>query len=203
VKTSVNNSIELKIKRAKPGQIFLPSDFKELGTSTAIRKTLSRLVESGDLVRMGQGVYAIPKNDKTFGKILPSMEELAAALAKKDHVKIKPSGQYALNKIGLSTQVPMKMVFLTNGNAKRIRIGKNAIIFKATTTKKLSMIGEISSLLFLGLEEIDTKKLSQIELDRIMELLRKENPKKLRHDLRLAPSKVSDFVNKQFLNPIL
>jgi hypothetical protein len=65
------------------------------------------------------------------------------------------------------------------------------------------MIGEISSLLFLGLEEIDTKKLSQIELDRIMELLRKENPKKLRHDLRLAPSKVSDFVNKQFLNPIL
>ena len=118
-------------------------------------------------------------------------------------VKIKPSGQYALNKVGLSTQVPMKLIFLTTGNSKRIQIGKNAIIFKSTTAKKLSMKGEITSLLFLGLEELDLQNISSIQMDRIMELLKQERPENLRYNLRLAPSKVSDFVAKYFLNPAL
>jgi len=197
---SVNHIIELKINRFKPGQIFLPSDFKELGTSTAIRKALSRLVESGQAERMGQGIYVIPKNDKIFGKVLPSMEQLADVLAKKEHVKIKPSGQYALNKVGLSTQVPMRLVFLTTGNSKRIQIGKNAIIFKSTTAKKLSMKGDISSLLFLGLEELDLQKISPTQMDRIKELLKQESPENLTYNLRLASSKVSDFVVKNLLN---
>lgn len=200
MKTSVNNIIELKIKKLKPGQVILPSDFKDLGTSTAIRKTLSRLVESGQVERMGQGIYVIPKNNKVFGKVLPSMEELAEALAKKEHVKIKPSGQYALNKVGLSTQVPMRLVFLTTGNAKKIRIGRNAIIFKSTTAKKLSMKGDITSLLFLGLEELDLQKLAPAQMERIMGLLKMETPENLKYNLRLAPTKVSDFVVKNILN---
>lgn len=201
MKESVNHIIELKIKSFKPGQVFLPSEFKELGTSTAIRKALSRLVESGQVERMGQGIYVIPKNDKVFGKVLPSMEQLAEALAKKEHVKIRPSGQYALNKVGLSTQVPMRLVFLTTGNSKRIQIGKNAIIFKSTTAKKLSMKGDITSLLFLGLEELDLQKISPTQIDRIMKLLKQESPENLKYNLRLAPSKVSDFVVKNLLNP--
>jgi predicted transcriptional regulator of viral defense system len=200
MKDSTNHIIEQKISRFKPGQIFSPSDFKELGSSTAIRKALSRLVEQGYVERMGQGIYVIPKNDKVFGKVLPSMEQLAEALAKKDHVKIKPSGQYALNKVGLSTQVPMRLVFLTSGNSKRIQIGKNAIIFKSSTAKKLSMKGDITSLLFLGLEELNLQKLSQTQMDRILELIKQEKPENLKYNLRLAPSKVSDFVVKNLLN---
>ena len=203
MKESVSQIIELKINRYKPGQVFSPSDFKELGTSTAIRKVLSRLVESGQAERMGQGIYVIPKNDKVFGKVLPSMEQLAEALAKKEHVKIKPSGQYALNKVGLSTQVPMRLVFLTSGNSKRIQIGKSAIIFKSTTAKKLSMKGDITSLLFLGLEELDLQKLSPTQMVRIRELLQHESPENLKYNLRLAPIKVSDFVVKNFTKPAL
>jgi hypothetical protein len=153
--------------------------------------------------RMGQGIYVIPKNDKVFGKVLPSMEQLAEALAKKEHVKIKPSGQYALNKVGLSTQVPMRLVFLTSGNSKRIQIGKSAIIFKSTTAKKLSMKGDITSLLFLGLEELDLQKLSPTQMFRIRELLQHESPENLKYNLRLAPIKVSDFVVKNFTKPAL
>jgi hypothetical protein len=200
MKKSVSHIIEQKINRLKPGQVFLPSDFKDLGTSTAIRKALSRLVESRQVERMGQGIYVIPQNDMIFGKILPSMEQLAEALAKKEHVKIKPSGQHALNKVGLSNQVPMRLVFLTNGNSKKIQIGKNAIIFKSTTAKKLSMKGDITSLLFLGLEELDLKKLSRTQMDRIMELLKQENPENLKYNLRLTQAKVSDFVVKNLLN---
>lgn len=199
---SVSHLIELKINRFKPGVVFLPSDFKELGTSSAIRKVLSRVVKSGLAERMGQGIYVIPKNDKVFGKVLPSIEELAEALAKKEHVKIKPSGQYALNKVGLSTQVPMRLVFLTTGNSKRIQIGKSAILFKSTTAKKLSMKGEITSLLFLGLEELDLQKISSTQMGRIQVLVNQESPEILKFNLRLTSSKVSDFVVKNLLNRV-
>jgi hypothetical protein len=202
MKESVSHLIELKINRFKPGLVFLPSDFKELGTSSAIRKALSRVVESGLAERMGQGIYVIPKNDKVFGKVLPSLEELAEALAKKEYVKIKPSGQYALNKVGLSTQVPMRLVFLTTGNSKRIQIGKSAILFKSTTAKKLSMKGEITSLLFLGLEELDLQKISSTQMGRIQVLVNQESPEILKFNLRLTSSKVSDFVVKNLLNRV-
>lgn len=197
---SVNNTIELKIGRLKPGDVFLPSDFKDIGTSTAIRKALSRLVETGRVERMGQGIYVIPKYDKVFGKVLPSIEQIADILAKKDHVKIKPSGQNALNKVGLSTQVPMRLVFLTTGHSKKIQIGKSAIIFKSTTAKKISMKGEITSLLFLGLEELDLKTISPAQLDHIQMLIKKDSPENLKYNLRLAPAKVSDFIIKNILN---
>ena len=199
---SVNNTIKLKIGRLKPGDVFLPSDFKDLGTSTAIRKALSRLVEIGRVERMGQGIYVIPKYDKVFGKVLPSIEQISNILAKKDHVKIKPSGQNALNKVGLSTQVPMRLVFLTTGHSKRIQIGKSAIIFKPTTAKKLSMKGEITSLLFLGLEELDLKNISSTQLKHIQMLIKKDTSENLKYNLRLAPAKVSDFIIKNILNPV-
>ena len=200
---SISSQIENKINLSKPGQIILPSDFKDLGTSTAIRKTLSRLVDQKVLVRMGQGVYVIPIHDKFFGEVLPSMEEIAASLAEKEHVKIMPTGQYALNKIGLSNQVPMKLVFLTNGTKKNITIGKSSIVFQPTTTKKLAMMGSISSLLFLGLEELDLNRLTESEIEKIINLLKKEDQNNLKHDLKLAPARISDFVIKNFLKQTL
>ncbi|MFD3275455.1 DUF6088 family protein [Aquirufa echingensis] len=197
---SINSQIEARVKRAKPGCIFLPSDFKDLGTSTAIRKALSRLVEQKVLVRMGQGIYVTAMHDKVFGEVLPSIEEIATSLAKKERVKIMPSGQYALNKIGLSTQVSMKLVYLTNGTKKNINIGKGSIVFQPTTAKKLAMIGSISSLVLLGLEELDLKQLSKSEIEKVKKLLEKEDEKKLKHDLKLASAKISDFVVKNYLN---
>ena len=199
MEASINKQIESKVKRSKAGQIFLPSDFKDLGTSTAIRKTLSRLVEQKVLVRMGQGIYVVPIHDKVFGEVLPSVEEIAAAIAKKERVKIMPTGQYALNKMGLSTQVPMKIIFLTNGTKKNITIGKSSIVFQPTTTKKLAMVGTISSLLFLGLEGLDLIQLTNSEIEKIIRLLKKEDAKKLKHDMKLTPSRISDFVIKNFL----
>ena len=197
---SINSQIEARVKRVKPGCIFLPSDFKDLGTSTAIRKALSRLVEQKVLVRMGQGIYVTAMHDKVFGEVLPSIEEIATSLAKKERVKIMPSGQYALNKIGLSTQVSMKLVYLTNGTKKNINIGKGSIVFQPTTAKKLAMIGSISSLVLLGLEELDLKQLSKSEIEKVKKILEKEDEKKLKHDLKLASAKISDFVVKNYLN---
>jgi hypothetical protein len=68
----------------------------------------------------------------------------AKAIAKRDKARIQPTGLYALNKLGLSTQVPMKVVFYTDGMPRRVPIGKQAIVFMKTAPKKISFKGEIT-----------------------------------------------------------
>jgi hypothetical protein len=126
------------------------------------------------------------------------MEKIAQAVAQRDHIKIKPAGAFAIHKLGLSTQVPMRQVYITNGQPKRLKIGTGAIVFKSTTAKKLALKGPISSLVIQALEEIDPK---DIEIDpalrtKIAKLLATESPSFLQHDLKLAPSRISDFIFK-------
>jgi Mn-dependent DtxR family transcriptional regulator len=199
MKESINFKIEQRIKKTDLQKLVMLSDFKDLGPSTAIRKTLSRLTDQGIIERIGRGIYTKTKKDSKFGKVFPSIEKISEDLASREFVTIKPTGQYALNKLGLSTQVQMKYVFLTSGNKKNIKLGKSHIVFKSTTSKKLSMIGPISSLLFIALEEINLNKISSQEINRILSLLEKENLNNLKHDLKLASSRISDFVYKNYL----
>lgn len=185
----------------KPGDLVFAADFKGKGTEAAIRKSLSRLVAEGVIKRAAHGIYYLPKIDPLFGELHPSAEEIAQKIADKERVRIQPTGIYALNKLGLSTQVPMKMVYLTDGVQRLLTIGKVKIKFKATTNKKLSMKGELSKLIILALEELDLKKIDTRREAKIRELLLKEDPEKLNHDLALAPGRIHDYIVKLLKTP--
>ena len=75
---------------------------------------------------MAQGIYARPIISKYIGEVLPSAEIVAKGIAKRDRIRIVPTGVYAL---GLSTQVPMKLVFLNDGAQREIKIDKLSIKF--------------------------------------------------------------------------
>jgi hypothetical protein len=115
-----------------------------MGTDAAIRKSLSRLTKKGQLSRLAQGIYYIPKTDPVLGKLLPSAEQVAQKVAEKEKVHIYPTGVYALNRLGLSTQVLTKLVDLTDGVPRLLTIGKMKLWFKSTTLKKLALKGPIS-----------------------------------------------------------
>ena len=172
------------------------SDFKGTGTDAAIRQSLSRLVRTGKIKRIAHGIYYLPKVDPVLGELRPSAEEIAQKIAVKERVRIQPSGAYALNKLGLSTQVPTKLVYLTDGPQRLITVGKMKIRFKATTAKKLSLKGDLSKLIILALDELDLQKIDKEREIKIRELLLKEDPKKLKHDLSLAPGRVHDYIVK-------
>jgi predicted transcriptional regulator of viral defense system len=194
VKTVVHKEIEKKFTKSKKGQILFISDFRGMGSEAAIRKALSRLTKENKVKRIAHGIYLVPEIDPLLGKRLPSMEKIAEAIAGKEQIRIKPSGAYALHKLGLSTQVPMKLVYLTEGSQRSIRIGKSLIKFKHTTPKKVALEGELSSLIVQALEELGTENLEQATVKRIKELLQKEKSKTLIHDLKLAPGKISEFL---------
>jgi len=191
---SIQKHIEDKISRMKKGQLVFSSDFRGEGSEPAIKVALSRLVKERKMERLAQGIYYVPKKDAVLGILKPSMEEVAEAIADRNHVRIRPTGSYALNRLGLSTQVPMNLVYLTDGPRRTIRVGKGVIQFKPTTPKKLSLKGPISSLIIAALDELGPEKVTEEMKVRLQYLLQKEDPALLKHDLTLASAKVYDYL---------
>ena len=113
---SIEKKIELSIKKRPKGSLVFPDDYLGYGSSDAIRKALDRLEDKQVIVRVAQGIYVRPKISKLIGPLIPSAEEIAEAIAKRDRIRTIPSGSYALNTLGLSTQVPMNIVLLTDGS---------------------------------------------------------------------------------------
>ena len=191
---SVHQEVVNRIRALKPGSILFPTDFRGIGTDDAIKKALSRLVKDSMLERLAHGIYFVPKNHPTFGKLYPSLEEVAEAVAEHEHVRIRPAGAYALNKLGLSTQVPTRQVYITDGQARQIKVGKGGIKFKPTTPKKFGMKGPISSLVIQAMEELNLSQITPEMATRIRELLDKETPQNLMEDIKLASAKVNDIL---------
>ena len=194
---SIDDKILAIMKRKKAGHIFVFNDFAHLGTANAVRVALHRLVKKGIIHRITPGLFVLPKTSKLFNKeILPAIESVAQAIARRDKAKIIPTGVFALNALGLSTQVPLNIVYFTNGRDRKVKIENYSIRFKKTSLKKIALKGKISRLVILAMTEIGKGKLTQDEIDKISNLLKKEDIDNLRHDLALAPQWVAETINK-------
>ena len=193
---SIEKKIELSIKNRPKGSLVFPDDYLGYGSSDAVRKALDRLEDKQVIVRVAQGIYVRPKISKLLGPLIPSVEEIAEAIAKRDRIRTIPSGSYALNTLGLSTQVPMNIVLLTDGSPREIKVGKRIIKFKKTTPKNLLAKGQISRLVIQALKEIGHGNVSKQEEEKIINLLKKENEKDLKNDIILAPVWIQKIMNK-------
>lgn len=185
---SIHQEIEEKIQSLPEGDIFFPAEFRMLGNDDAIKMALSRLVKVGAAERISHGIYYKPKHHKLLGSTKPSLEMIANAIAKRDHVIIKPTGISALNKLVLSQQVPTKHVYITNGQPRKYKIGGNEIHFKSASPKKLALSGPISSLVILAMDELGPNVIDETLATQIKKLLQKEDAAILENDIKLAPS---------------
>lgn len=183
-----------KIKKAKRGTAFFADDFLSFGNAKTINKCLERLVNANELYRVSRGIYIRPKNDRIVGLIIPGIDEIAIAIAKRDRARILPTGSFALFKLGLTTQVPLNIVYYTDASARKIKVGNFTITFKKTNAKNLSRIGSISKLAIQALKEIGEGKVTQEEIIKIVELLREEKSYHLEHDLKLAPKWIKNLL---------
>lgn len=185
-----------KIKKAKRGTLFFTESFLTIGNAKAVNKALQRLIEKGEIKRVDTGIYVRPRKSKLFGFLMPGLEEIAHAIARRDQARIVPTGVSALNQLGLSMQVPMNVVFLTDGAARTIKVGNRTIKFKRTTPRNLSAKGEISSLVIQGLRTIGKDKIYPEEIEKILLLLKDEKQENIIHDLKLAPEWIRQIFTK-------
>lgn len=188
---SVYNQIEDRIRGLGPGTILFPDDFTDIGSSEAVRIALMRLCKVGVVIRVAHGIYCYPKIDTKWGSglIQPSIEEIAKAVAKRDKVRIMPTGTYVLNALGLSTQVPANVVFITDGSARRISIGKGkGILFKHTSEmRNFAFQSEMMMMLVAALREIGEGNVTTEQMAVLKKHLQTISQEDFNHDIQLAP----------------
>jgi hypothetical protein len=184
----VENNIAEAIKTYPKGSVLFVDDFLDYGNPESVKKSLYRLREKDVLVRLAHGVYLYPKNDKELGVLFPSTEEISNAIARRDKARIVPTGVQALNMLGLSTQIPLNVVYLTDGAARTIQIGKRTITFKKTSPKNLLSKGEISALAIQALKTIGKKNIDEKTIKGIRAVLKKEKKENIINDAKLSPA---------------
>ena len=198
---STHNQIKNVILGSRKGKIIFSSNFFQYGTDVAIRHTFSRLCKEGILIRLSAGIYLYPEIDKEIGVIYPSIEKIAKEIAKQEKARIIPTGVYALNALGLSTQIPMRVVFLTDSTPRMINIeGEASIKFKKTTPKYLSFKSKLVSLIVFALREIGENKATDEQLEKIKNLPQNEQKEIITNDLTLAPMWVKNTISKLITN---
>lgn len=184
---SIHSQLEDKILSLKKGAIVFVSDFAEFGTAENVKKVLLRLEKKQLLVRLAHGIYLYPKIDKELGILYPSTESIAEAIAKRDKIRIIPTGIYALQQLGISTQIPMNVIYLTDGAPRKIKVGKRTITFKKTAPKNLAIKNKILSNIVQGLKELGKENITDEVKQKINQALEKVPVEILKEEILNAP----------------
>src|SRR5580692_10746073 len=151
---SIDFRIVARIHGRGRGFVLVPGDFLDIGSREAVDLTLHRLTRKGTIRRLARGVYDFPKEHPVHGPLSPSAEAVARALAGRDRTRLQPAGAYAANALGLSEQVPAKVVFLTDGPTRTVTIGPMTIQLRRTTARNMAAAGRLSGLVIQALREL-------------------------------------------------
>lgn len=143
-----------RIKSKGRGAIFAPSDLLDLGSRASVDQTLSRLADQGVIRRLTRGLYDYPKISPRFGMVQPAVDDVARAIARKDRYVLLVSQAAAANQFGLSTQVPSKPVYMTDGPTRTRTIGRQVIQFRNASRKTLTGAGQTSGAVFQALRYV-------------------------------------------------
>ncbi len=198
---SIENTILNSIKKRGRGTVFFSSDYSKVGEKSAVLKALERMAAGGAIVRVARGIYCYPKIDKElgFGTLYPTYEEIAQAIAKRDKARIVPAGIYAMNRLGLSTQVPMNVVYLTDGSSRKVAInGNKGIQFKHVAPKNLAFQNQLAQLINSALKEIGQDNITEKDKTRIKSLLSNESKDNVMQDVKLMPDWIASIIREAY-----
>ncbi len=185
---SIDSRIVKRIIGRKRGWCFTPMDFLDLGSRQAVDTALSRLAKAGRIRRLARGLYDYPKSHKKIGLLSPSPEVVIEALTRRDRVRLQPTGAYAANLLGLSDQVPMKVVYLTNGPSRRVRIGNQEIILKTMAPRFMATAGRPSGTVIQALRHLGKNHVTPETISRLKKALTTADRRQILKDRGLAPS---------------
>src|SRR5262249_36030247 len=191
---SIDSQVLSRIYGHGRGWVFTPASFLDLGSRMAVASALARHKRDGIVRPLARGLYDYPIEHPELGQVTPPANAVARAIARRDAVRLQPAGAYAANVLGLSEQVPTKIVFLTDGPPRRVKLGRREIVLKRTTPRNMATAGRksgtvIQALRHVGQRHVDGKMVSTLD--------RQLNPTEraqLLRDLRYAPAWIADLL---------
>ena len=186
---SVDSRLFAIIRGRGRGSVFVAAEFLWIGSRMAVDQALHRMAGKGTIRRLDRGLYDFPKVHPVQGPILPSAETVVRAIAGRDRTRtrLQPAGAYAANTLGLSKQVPTKLVFLTDGPTRNVKLGTRTIQLRRTTAKNMATAGRLSGLLIQALRELGIDTITPKQRAYLIRTLSANKRRELIKDLKLAP----------------
>ena len=186
-RNSVESRIGRHVRRCVRGSVFTPASFAGWGSRAAIDKALQRLVAQGVLRRLSRGWYDKPRTDELLGPLWPTVESVVKALVGREKSRVQPAGLYAANLLGLSEQVPARIVLLTDGTGRSVRIGPMQLLLKRTSPRNMRTAGRLGGLVIQALKSLGKQHITPEVLARLCERLPAPERAGLLEDAVLAP----------------
>jgi hypothetical protein len=195
--THVQDVILDYLRHRSRGKVYTSKDLVHLGNRAAVDQALSRLARDGTVQRLARGLYYYPRTNSRLGIVVsPSGDEIAAALARQTGSRIAPSGALAANRFGLSTQVPAKYVYLTDGRSREVGVGNQVFAMKHVAPKELPIGNPVSAAVFQALRYLGSDSINNTVIGRLRRRLSTKQRRQLLQDARYTTGWIADIVRK-------
>lgn len=193
---SIPAAVRRWIKRRGPGLVFTPADLAQLGSRAAVDQALSRLARAGVIRRIGRGIYDYPRVSPRLGPLTPSAEAIAQAIARREGVHVKVSGARAANALGLSSQVPARVTFLTEGTPRVRKIAGQTVELRRAVPKRLKGAGTTAGVAIEALRHLGRAGATPEAVQRLASKLTVEDQRELLALSASAPHWLREVVAK-------
>jgi hypothetical protein len=193
--TSTQDKITKRLRHQGWGKVFTPKDFLDTGSREAVDKALSRLAKAKIVQRLGRGLYCRQKINKRLGiAIPPDADAIAKALGRQTGSRVAPSGATAANRLGLSTQVPARVVYLTDGRSRQVCVGNFCVVVKHVPPKELPVGSRTSAAVVQALRHLGKDAVDSTVVNKIRKALSPRKRSQLLHDARYTTDWIADAV---------
>lgn len=180
----------------RTGRVFTSSQFLDLGSRAAVDKALARAAKAGRIRRLARGLYDDPRSDASGAPLMPTTDAVIQALVGRDATRVQPSGAHAANLLGLSDQVPVRLVFLTDGHSRTISLGKRKIVMRHVPPRQMAMAGRKSGTIIQALRWLGRKRIGDDVLKKLRRQLGPGDRRDLLKAVRYAPGWIGDILRR-------
>lgn len=194
---SIENKIVSRIYGNGRGWVFSKIDFSDLGGFSTIDWVLYRLVKNGTIGRVMRGIYYYPQKSSLLNENLPiDIQQVARAISRRFKWEIEPSGETALNILGVSTQVPSKYVYITNGRSKKYTIQNRELQFKKGMLRETGFKHIESTLLVQGIRGLGKENITDENISTIKNAIDRSKSKAILKETSSVTSWIYNVIQK-------
>ncbi|MEO6391533.1 MAG: DUF6088 family protein [Pyrinomonadaceae bacterium] len=184
---SIEDRILYRLRGKGRGWAFSARDFLDLGGRGAIDLALSRLANRGHIRRIQRGIYDFPKQHPNLGPLSPSIDSVARLIARKTNSSLKITGAEAANALGLTTQVPAQIIYLTDGPTRKFHFGNQILELRHTSPRAMATAGKGSGTIIQALQYFGKDGVTDKMIDKIRSVVSHVDKKELKKDINAAP----------------
>jgi len=200
---SVEKLVLARIEERGRGSVLTPRDFRELGSRGAVAVALHRLLKKEVLRNIGNGFYHYPIVDPVYGEYTFSTDDVMKAIERRDGVRIRETHAYAANITGISTQVPTRIAYQTDGRSRKIRVQPTSprgraydIVLRRTSSRYMKARTQVGYLVIQGMRDYGRKHFGKEEYAELLRRLPPTGKEDLKKDLDIAPVWIADVMRR-------